>query len=138
MNDINEIVVTLPGARRVDAQIGAHTVHTDQPVENGGTNSAPSPFQLFLASVGTCAGIFVQGFCAARKVPTDGIRIIQRARYSEDGTLAEVQLYIELPTEFPEKYRDAVTKVAEQCSVKRAIAAHPMFTVQTRRPQQAP
>lgn len=129
MNDPSQIIVTLPGGRRVDAQVGNHVVHTDQPETNGGEGSAPSPFELFLASLGTCAGIFVQGFCAKRGLSTEGIRIVERATFSEDGVLAAVDLDLELPPGFPEKYKDAVAKVAEQCSVKRAIAAQPAFTV---------
>lgn len=129
MNDPSQIIVTLPGGRRVDAQVGNHVVHTDQPKTNGGEDSAPSPFELFLASLGTCAGIFVQGFCAKRGLSTEGIRIVERATFSEDGVLAKVDLDLELPPGFPEKYKDAVAKVAEQCSVKRAIAAQPAFTV---------
>ncbi len=131
MNEPTEIVVTLPGGRRVDARIGAHVVRTDQPVSNGGEDSAPSPFQVFLASIGACAGIFVQGFCAARKLPTDGIRIVERPRYSENGVLAAVDLDLELPSTFPEKYREALIKVVDGCSVKKAIAAQPEFTVHT-------
>mgnify|MGYP001298324200 CR=1 FL=1 len=129
MRESREIIVTLPGGRRVDARVGEHVVHTDQPISAGGADSAPSPFQLFLASMGTCAGIFVQGFCAARNLPTEGLRIVQRARFDDDGTLAEVELELELPEGFPEKYKAAVVKVAEQCSVKRAIAAQPKFIV---------
>mgnify|MGYP001330822799 CR=1 FL=1 len=131
MNDPSEIVVTLPGGRRVDARIGAHIVHTDQPLSAGGEESAPTPFQLFLASIGACAGIFVQGFCAARKLPTDGIRILQRPAFGENGVLLSVDLVVELPAAFPEKYRDALVKVVEQCSVKKAIAAQPAFSVRT-------
>ena len=75
MAGTSEILVTLPGGRRVDAQVGKHLVRTDQPVGNGGEDTATSPFELFLAAIGTCAGIFVQGFCAKRGLPTDGIRI---------------------------------------------------------------
>jgi putative redox protein len=131
MNEPTEIIVTLPGGRRVDARVGAHVLHTDQPVSNGGEDAAPSPFQLFLASVGACAGIFVQGFCAARKIPTEGIRIIERPGYREDGVLASVDLELELPPTFPEKYREALVKVVDGCSVKKAIAAQPQFTVRT-------
>ena len=66
MTKADEIVVTFPGGRRVDAEVGGHVLHTDQPRESGGSDTAASPFQLFLASIGTCAGIYVQGFCAAR------------------------------------------------------------------------
>jgi putative redox protein len=131
MNDPSEIVVTLPGGRRVNARVGAHIVHTDQPLSAGGEGSAPTPFQLFLASIGACAGIFVQGFCSARNLPTEGIRILERPSYGEDGVLLAVDLVLELPAPFPEKYRDALIKVVEQCSVKKAIAAQPTFNVRT-------
>lgn len=131
MSAPTEIVVTLPGGRRVDAQVGGHVVHTDQPVSNGGLDSAPSPFDLFLASLGACAGIFVQGFCAQRGLPTGGIRVVERPAFGPDGVLASVDLELQLPADFPEKYRAPLTRVVEQCSVKRAIAAQPQFTVRT-------
>ena len=59
MSIASEIVITLPGGRRVDAQVGRHVIHTDQ------DGAAPSPFEVFLASLGTCAGFFVQSFCVA-------------------------------------------------------------------------
>lgn len=132
MANTTTLTVTLPGGRRVDAQVGAHVVRTDQPLDNGGTDTAPSPFQLFLASLGTCAGIFVQGFCARRQIPTENIRIEQRMEFDADGGLTSVSLEILLPPDFPEKYREAVIKVAEQCSVKKAISAQPAFRVTSR------
>jgi ribosomal protein S12 methylthiotransferase accessory factor len=132
MAGANEVLVTLPGGRRVDAQLGAHVVRTDQPIENGGEDTAPSPYQLFLAALGTCAGIFVQGFCAKRGLSTEGIRIRERPfQDPETGTLARVELDIEVPPEFPEKYREALIRVVDQCSVKRAIQAQPTFETRT-------
>jgi ribosomal protein S12 methylthiotransferase accessory factor len=129
MSATTEIIVTLPTQRRIDAQVRGHVVHTDQPTDNGGENAAPSPFELFLASLGTCAGIFVQGFCAKRGLSTEGIKLIERPSYAADGVLSGVDIELQLPTTFPEKYRDAVVRVASECSVKRAIAAQPTFTV---------
>ncbi len=127
----SQIVVTFPGGKRVDAQVGAHVVHTDQPVQGGGEDSAPTPFALFAASMATCAGIFVVGFCQKRGLPTEGIRVVERLHHGEDGALAGVDLDIEVPASFPEKYRDALVRVADQCSVKRAIQAQPRFEVRT-------
>ncbi len=132
MSASEPITIRLPGGRRIDAQFRGHTVHTDQPTTNGGEDTAPSPFELFLASIGTCAGIFIQGFCANRKIPTEGIELVQRVTHGEDGALASVELEIHLPETFPEKYREAVLKVVEGCSVKKAIAAQPTFTVRHR------
>ena len=126
-----EIIVTFPGGKRVDAQVGGHVVRTDQPVQGGGADAHPTPFALFAASLGTCAGIFVVGFCQKRDLSTDGIRIVERLRYAEDGALAGVDLDIEVPASFPEKYREALVRVADQCSVKRAIQAQPAFQVRT-------
>ncbi len=124
-----EITITLPGGRRVDAQVGAHLVHTDQSREDGGEGTAPTPFQLFLAAIGTCAGIYVQGFCAKRDIPTEGIRIVERPSVDEKKTLVRVELEVQLPPTFPEKYRDALLRTVEQCSVKRSIHAQPEFQV---------
>ncbi|HET6922374.1 MAG TPA: OsmC family protein [Anaeromyxobacteraceae bacterium] len=131
MAGANEILVTLPGGRRVEAQLGAHLVRTDQARDLGGEDGAPSPFQLFLASIGTCAGIFVQGFCQKRGLPFERIRILERPSYAADGTLTGVDLDIQVPPDFPEKYRDALVRVADQCSVKKAIQAQPRFAVRT-------
>jgi ribosomal protein S12 methylthiotransferase accessory factor len=132
MANVSEIVVTLPGGRRVDARVGEHVVRTDQPKDNGGEDTAASPFELFLASIGTCAGIFVQGFCAKRGISTEGIRIVERPRSDpETGVLASVEIEIQVPPSFPEKYREALVRVADGCSVKRAILAQPAFEVTT-------
>lgn len=131
MAGASEIVVTIPGGRRVDALLGRHVVRTDQPLDNGGEDTAPSPFEHFLAAIGTCAGIFVQGFCAKRGLPTEGIRIVERTSYAADGTLSGVDLDIQVPPSFPEKYREALVRVADQCSVKKAIQAQPRFQVRT-------
>ncbi|HET9552324.1 MAG TPA: OsmC family protein [Anaeromyxobacteraceae bacterium] len=128
----SEIVVTLPGNMRVDTEVGGHVIRTDQPVGSGGEDGAPSPFSLFLASIGTCAGVYVAGFCRKRELPTEGLRIRQRNHFDPDsGLLARVELEVEVPPTFPEKYREALVRVADQCPVKRAIQAAPAFQVRT-------
>ena len=95
---MNEFVVDFPGGARVDAHFGPYTVKTDQPPSGGGEGSAPAPFSLFLASIGTCAGIYVLGFCRQRGLPTDGIRLAQRMEmdpaHAHDG---KISLDIQLP-----------------------------------------
>jgi ribosomal protein S12 methylthiotransferase accessory factor len=105
MSNPKEIVIRLPGGRRVDASVGAHLVRTDQPRDNGGQDAAPSPFDLFLASLGTCAGIFIQGFCAGREIPYQDIVIRETVDFDAQGTLRTVRLNIEVPPSFPQHYR---------------------------------
>jgi putative redox protein len=127
-----DIVVTFPGGKRVDAQAGSFVLHTDQPREHGGDGSAPEPFTLFLASLGTCAGIYVVGFCQTRSIPTDGIRIVERTETDrETGRLVRVTLDVQVPPTFPPQYRDAVARAAAACKVKKTLADPPLFTVTT-------
>ena len=126
-----EIVVVFPGGARVDAHFGPYSIPTDQPAPSG-DGSAPTPFATFLASIGTCAGIYVLGFCRQRGIPTDGIRLIQRME-SDPAThlVSKVSLDIELPPGFPEKYKDAVIRSADQCAVKKHLAHPPAFVIKT-------
>jgi putative redox protein len=127
-----EMEITFPGGARVDASFGPHTVRTDQPTKNGGDGSAPTPFQLFLASIGTCAGIYVLGFCRQRGLPSEGIRLVQRLRVEPaTGMVGQIDLEIRVPADFPERYRDALVRSAEQCAVKKHMESPPRFSVQT-------
>jgi ribosomal protein S12 methylthiotransferase accessory factor len=121
-----EMEIVFPGGAQVDAVAGDLVITTDQ------DGSAPSPFMLFLASMGTCAGIYVLNFCKQRSLPTDGLRIVQRM-HTDPYTrmVSEVELDIQLPANFPMKYRDAVIRSAELCAVKKHLENPPAFDVHT-------
>ncbi len=128
-----DIVVTPEGGKKVDARFLGFTVHTDQSREGGGEGSAPEPFMYFLASIATCAGIYVVGFCQGRDIPTDGIRLVQRHEFDEKtGRLTSVKLDVEVPPTFPAKYVKALERVASLCTVKRTIENPPSFEVEAR------
>lgn len=128
-----EMTISFPGGKRVDAAFKGHVIRTDQSPAAGGDGSAPEPFAHFLASIGTCAGIYVLGFCQARAIPTDGIRLVQHVEFDPvKHRLQRVHVEIELPESFPERYRDAVRRAADLCAVKRAILDPPELEVTTR------
>lgn len=125
-----EMIIDFPGGARVDAHVGPYTVRTDQPPKGGGEGSAPPPFTLFLASLGTCAGIYVLRFCRERGIATEGLGITQHVEADpESGHLVSVRLDLHLPAGFPEKYRDAVIRAADQCAVKRHLEKPPRMEV---------
>jgi ribosomal protein S12 methylthiotransferase accessory factor len=125
--------ITFPRGARVDASFGPYVVQTDQPPTGGGEGSAPTPFALFLASFGTCAGIYVLGFLRQRNLPTESVKLIQRAhRDPATGMTDRVDIEILLPPDFPAKYRDAVVRAAEQCAVKKHLDKPPAIVVSAR------
>lgn len=131
-----EMKITFPGGEKVNAEINGHVIPTDQPVESGGEGTAPSPFDYFLASLGTCAGIYVFSFCQQRQISTEGLLLTQKMEFSTaaDGKkrLSRVAIEIDLPPGFPEKYRNAIIKTAGLCSVKKSIMDPPEFVITAR------
>ena len=128
-----EMEIVFPGGKKVDALYKGFTIKTDQPVFSGGENTAPAPFDLFLASIGTCAGIYVLSFCQQRGIPTDGIKIIQRMLRDElSSGIGTISLEIQVPSDFPPQYTDAVIRTAELCAVKKHIQNPPAFEVYTK------
>jgi putative redox protein len=131
-DDTMDMVVTFPGGARVDAQFGTHTIKTDQPPRGGGEDSAPAPFSLFLASIATCAGVYVLGFCRQRNLPTDGITLVQRVAVDPGtGMVGQIGIDIQVPPGFPEKYHEALVRAASQCAVKKHLEHPPAFDVRT-------
>ncbi len=123
-----EMLIDFPGGLKVDAHFRGHTIETDQPP----ADSAPMPFEVFLASIGTCAGIYVLGFCKQRDLPTDGIRIIQRNHANPaTGLMDNIELEIQVPPTFPEQYHAALIRSAELCKVKKTLEHPPTFDVKT-------
>jgi putative redox protein len=125
-----DMVIDFPGGARVDAHFDGLEVRTDQPPQGGGQGSAPTPFATFLASVGTCAGIYVLGFCKSRGIPTAGIRLVQRMDMDpQTGLIGRIALDIQLPAGFPDQYRQAVIRAADQCAVKKHFEHPPTIEV---------
>lgn len=126
-----DLVIDFPGGVRVDAHFGPYTVTTDQPPP-GGAGTAPTPFSMFLAALGTCAGYYVLSFCQQRQLPTRGLRLLQHAEFDPSTHLvSNVAFTIQLPPGFPEKYEAAITRAAEQCKISRQFEHPPSILVST-------
>ena len=128
-----QMEIYFEGKKKVNARYNGHVIKTDQPVEAGGDDSAPAPFELFLASIGTCAGIYVKSFCDQRGISTENIKLYQEMEYNHEARLiSKIVLNIELPPDFPEKYRDALINVANLCAVKKHLLNPPEIEVNSK------
>ncbi|MBD3387834.1 MAG: osmotically inducible protein OsmC [Candidatus Altiarchaeales archaeon] len=125
-----DLEVSFPGGLRVDVGYKGHNIRTDQPVASGGGDAAPAPFDLFLASIASCVGIYVLQFLRARDLPTEGLKLKMSTDYSrEERRITNIAFELTLPDGFPEEYRDAVVRSAMQCAVKRHMEKPPEFDV---------
>ena len=127
------IEISFEGKKKVNANISGQIIKTDQPISSGGDGSAPTPFDLFLASIGTCAGIYVKSFCDQRNIPSEGINLLQQMEYdNENHLVSKIKIEIQLPHDFPEKYKEAVINAAKLCAVKRHLQNPPEFEIITK------
>jgi ribosomal protein S12 methylthiotransferase accessory factor len=124
--------IRFPGGVAVEALYKGFTIRTDQPVSDGGEGSAPSPFDLFLASLGTCAGFYALRFCQERHLPTDGLLLtLTTERDALKKRLSKIRIEVRLPEGFPEKYQGAIVRAIDHCAVKRHVIEAPAFEVVT-------
>jgi putative redox protein len=127
-----DMEVYFPGGKRVYAKYGDFTIETDQPARSGGEGSAPAPFDLFLASIGTCAGIYALGFMQQRGIDPEGSKLTMRTHFNPAlGLIDTIELELKTPPGFPEKYRDAIINAMELCAVKKHLQQPPAFSIST-------
>ncbi len=127
-----DMKINFPGGLKVNAEYNGFTHQTDQPRQSGGDNSAPSPFELFLASLGTCAGFYVLSFCQQRGIDTSAIELRQSMEFNaQTHLIGQINIEIILPADFPEKYRAAVVQAAQLCTVKKHLENPPKFNLFT-------
>lgn len=125
-----ELKVVFAGNYRVDVEYKGFTVKTDQPVREGGDGTAPSPFDVFLVSLAACAGYYALAFCKERKIPTEGLGVIMTTERGEVSKMVDkISIAVTPPAGFPEKYRDALIKSVDHCTVKAHILRPPQFEV---------
>jgi ribosomal protein S12 methylthiotransferase accessory factor len=108
--------------KKVFANVNGHIIKTDQAVRSGGDGEYPEPFTLFLASLGTCAGIYVKSFCDQRGIPSENIQLTQSQGFNPAlKIIDQIEIQIHVPSDFPEKYENAVIQTASLCAVKRHL-----------------
>lgn len=123
--------VRFPGGVAVEAIHAGMTIRTDQPVAAGGAGSAPSPFDLFLVSLSTCAGFYALRFCQERGLPTEGLGVtMDWERSPETKLISKIRISVKLPEGFPEKYRSAILRATDQCAVKKHLVSPPAIEVE--------
>ncbi len=127
-----EIEIFFEENKKVNARVHDMVVRTDQPVSAGGDGTAPAPFSLFLASIGTCAGIYVKSFCDQRGIDAGKIKIIQRHNFNPGTRLIDrIELEAVLSEDFPQKYRNAIVNAMDLCAVKQHLKKPPEIDVLT-------
>jgi putative redox protein len=114
--------ITFAGNKQIFADVNGFTVKTDQSPRGGGEGLYPEPFTMFLAAMGTCAGIYAKSFCDQRGINTDSMYLTQEQEYDPiRKIIGKIRIDIHVNQEFPEKYDQAIISTVGLCTVKRHI-----------------
>ena len=125
-----DMIINFPGGKKVDAKYKDFTIKTDQPEHGGGDGSSPEPFSLFVASIGTCTGVYVLNFCQKRKIPTENIKLVLKIdKDKETHMINKINIEIQVPEDFPDNYKNAVIKSAGLCAVKKHLEKPPRIDI---------
>ncbi|RLE03869.1 MAG: osmotically inducible protein OsmC [Candidatus Aminicenantes bacterium] len=127
-----EMRIIFNGDQKVIAEYKGFRIETDQPIYAGGQGSAPAPFDLFLASIGTCAGYYVFAFCRQRNLPLEDVYVTLKTIINREAKrIDKIVIEVHLPEGFPDKYNQAILKAIDQCAVKKHIVESPEFELKT-------
>jgi putative redox protein len=128
-----ELKVVFSGNYKIDVEYKGFTVKTDQPARDGGDNTAPAPFDLFLVSVAACAGFYALAFCRERQISTEGLGVTMTTERGEVSRMIDkISIVVDVPPGFPEKYRSALAKAVDHCTVKAHMMRPPQFEITLR------
>ena len=120
--------ISFPDGKKVNALFKGFTIKTDQSEKDGGEASAPTPSFLFLASLGTCAGLYALNFCEKRKINTAKLKLVLDFETDQKTHMVKkIVMKLTLPPNFPQKYESAIIKAMDLCYVKKHLHEPPQF-----------
>jgi putative redox protein len=107
-----------------------HLLHVDQPTEAGGSDAAPTPTELFVASLASCVAHYVRRFLARHDLPTEGLSVGATFDMADrPARVGEIEVSIELPEGVPDERRAALLAVASHCTVHNTLEDPPRVRI---------
>jgi putative redox protein len=102
-----------------------HHLHVDQPLEDGGSDLAPTPTELFVTSLATCVAFYARRFLARHGLP-DGLQVRAGFAMAEHpARVGAISLALHLPDGVPGDRRAALLAVASHCTVHNTLEQPP-------------
>jgi len=118
--------IRFAGGRLIHAETRGYTISTDAPMAPGGTATAPSPVELLLAALGNCTAYYVMHFCEQREISLSDVSLSVNVTKDEEARrITDIEVSVNLPADFPDKYVDAILKACSQCTVKKYLLDPP-------------
>jgi len=126
MNEERErspIVVTHKSGVKFIAQVRSHEIILDQTLHAGGEDTGPSPIEMLGVALGSCVALYVQQFCHARRLATDGLRVeVDQDGAKDPNRVKEFVVRVSLPSGLPRHYLELIERAARSCPAHNTLA----------------
>lgn len=122
-----EMKIEHSGGMQFKAKVRSHTVIIDQPKDGGGKDEGPTPPELFVASLGSCIGVYALWFCQKRKIPSEGmaINITWTKSATPPARIDKIDAQIILPKGCPPEHQAGLVEQVSKCLVHNSITHAP-------------
>jgi len=130
LSDLRPLRVEHRGGDKFDIDIRGHVVRVDQPVKDRGEDTAPTPTELFIASLASCVAFYARRYLARHSLPTEGLAV--EATFdmgSRPARVAGIDMRLIVPEGVPADRRDALLAVATHCTVHNTLSSEPEVTI---------
>jgi putative redox protein len=113
------------------AVYGNHEVFTDQHKDDGGTDQAMTPAEFFVASLGTCIGVYAARFCQRHNLPTEGMKVsLDWTRVKDPARIGSIKADLIYPHPIGEAEKKGLLRMAESCFVHESIVHTPEIKIE--------
>lgn len=125
------VSVTHEGGDKFEITIRDHTVTVDQPEAMGGEDTAPTPTELFVASLASCAAFYARRYLARHSLPVEGLRVETSYEMgTKPSRVSSFNINVHLPEGVPEERYDALLAMINHCTVHSTLTHEPDVTIE--------
>jgi uncharacterized OsmC-like protein len=127
------VVVRAGAAFRNEVEAGNHHLVADEPIEAGGTDAGPTPYDFLAAALGGCTSMTMRVVAKRENIPLDGaeIQITSDRMYAKDcadctnktGYIHRFDVRIKLIGNLSDAQRERLLAVAKRCPVAKTLTS---------------
>jgi len=126
----NKITVDHAGNDRFTIDVRGHRLTVDQPVDNGGDDTAPTPTEMFVASMASCVAFYARRYLARHSIDPEGLSV--EADFDAGGRpnrITDLAIRVTPPRALPQDRRAAFLAVASGCTLHHTLQSPPIVDI---------
>lgn len=124
------VSVTHQGGDKFEIAVRGHRITVDQPETMGGEDTAPTPTELFVASLASCSAFYARRYLSRHDLPVEGLRV--ETTYEMGTKPSRVSMFdvkVHLPAGVPEERHKALLAMINHCTVHSTLTHEPEVTI---------